>query len=42
MEAEKISADTENTIAQEKLIRDAEMNKAKSESATQAAIFKAE
>jgi hypothetical protein len=27
MDAEKISADTENTISQEKLVRDTEMNK---------------
>jgi len=40
MEAEKIAADINNTIAQENLVRNAEMTKAKAEEETRSNIFK--
>lgn len=42
MEAERIEADTSNTIAQEKLIRDAAMEKSRAENHLRSELFKAE
>jgi len=42
MDAEKIAADTQNTISQEKLVRDTEYNRRRVETETKQKIFSAE
>lgn len=42
MDAEKIAADTQNTISQEKLVRDNEFSKKRVETETKQKIFAAE
>lgn len=42
MDAEKIAAETQNTISQEALVRDTEFKKKKTETETKQKIFQAE